>query len=48
MRQRKARADMEFGASQKADLPCETTESSIKLRTKVLAARKKRKDMLAH
>lgn len=47
MRQRKARADMGFGASQKADLPCETTESSIKLRTKVLAARKKRKDMLA-
>ena len=48
MRQRKARADMGFGVSQKADRPCETTESSIKLRTKVLAARKKRKDMLAH
>lgn len=48
MRQRKARADMGFEVSQKADLPCETTESSIKLRTKVLAARKKRKDMLAH
>ena len=48
MRQRKARADMGFGVSQKADRPCETTESSIKLRTKVLAARKKRKDILAH
>lgn len=48
MRQRKARADMGFEVSQKADRPCETTESSTKLRTKVLAARKKRKDMLAH
>ena len=48
MRQRKARADMGFGASQKADLPCETTESSIKLRTKVLEARKKQKEMLVH
>ena len=43
MRQRKARADMGFGVSQKADRPCETTESSIKLRTKVLAARKSEK-----
>ena len=48
MRQRKARADMGFEVSQKTDRPCETTESSIKLRTKVLAARKKRKDILAH
>lgn len=48
MRQRKARADMGFEVSQQADLPCKTTESSIKLRTKVLAARKKQKEMLVH
>ena len=48
MRQRKARADMGFEVLQKADRPCETTESSIRLRSKVLAARKKQKEMLAH
>lgn len=48
MRQRKARADMGFEVSQKADRPCETTESSIRLRSKVLAARKKQKEMLVH
>lgn len=48
MRQRKARADMGFEVSQKADQPCETTESSIRLRSKVLAARKKQIEMLAH
>lgn len=48
MRQRKARADMGFGVSQQADRPCETTESSKRLRSKVLAARKKQKEMLVH
>ena len=48
MRQRKARVDIGFEALPKADRPCETTESSIKLRTKVLEARKKQKEMLVH
>lgn len=48
MRQRKARADMGFEVLQQADLPCKTKESSIRLRSKVLAARKKRKDMLVY
>lgn len=46
MRQRKARADMGFGASQKADLPCETTESSIKLRTNVASLKEELEEIL--
>ena len=48
MRQRKARVDIGFEALPKADRPCETTESSKRPGPKVLAARKKQKEMLAH
>ena len=48
MRQRKARADMGFEALQKADQPCEKTESSIRLRTKVLADKKTQKQKIGH